>query len=195
MVECVHECSVNTLKIKAKLKKYSQCIITIDNDYVIHVYLHILFVFSFFLSFLQIANGTKAMNDLHWLHSFGGHRVYCEYVRIIMRICFPSFSRSAVDSTPPTSHDMTWLRCESKTGAKWLAKRKKTKWKWNEKGIKEWNNLPNERSTEKWQGNQQLLTERGRAWQGVCTKDAPVRGWLSGEMSMRRGWYISRHTW
>lgn len=185
------------IKIEAKLKKYSQYIINNDNDYDNDLCVTLHFIcFFFFSSFLQIANSTKGMNDLHWLHSFGGHRVCCEYVRIIMRICFPSFSRSAVDSTPPTSHEMTWLRCESKTGAKWLAKRKKTKWKWNEKGIKEWNNLPNERSTEKWQGNQQLLAERGRAWQGVCTKDAPVRGWISGKKSMRWGcWDISRHTW
>lgn len=168
-----------------KVKKYSQSIITVDNDndYANDLWMSLYFIW-FFPSFFQFFVNCEwyEMNERFILSALiRGPSSVCEYVRIIMSNCFPSFSLSAVDSTPPTPHDMTWLRCESKTGAKWLPK--KTKWKWNEKGIKEWNNLPNERSTEKWQGNQQLLAERGgggvarRVWEVVCTKDAPVRGW------------------
>lgn len=177
-VKWVHECIVNTLKIITKLKKYSQCIITVDNDndYAndLWMYSHFIWYFPFFLVLVNCE--WYEMNEWFTLTALiRGPSSVCEYVRIIMRICFPSFSLSAVDSTPPTPHEMTWLRCESKTGAKWLAKKNKMKMKWK-KGIKEWNNLPNERSTEKWQGNQQLLSEEGEGRGKACMGGSVYKG-------------------
>lgn len=177
-VKWVHECIVNTLKIITKLKKYSQCIITVDNDndYAndLWMYSHFIWYFPFFLVVVNCE--WYEMNEWFTLTALiRGPSSVCEYVRIIMRICFPSFSLSAVDSTPPTPHEMTWLRCESKTGAKWLAKKKQ-----NENEMKKRNKRMKQfaKWTKHWKMARKSTTVGwggGGAWQGVYGKQCVQR--------------------